>query len=253
MRSTADEKYLEKVRRKAGKAINQYHLINENDRILVGVSGGKDSLSLLEILALRRRFLPINYHLEAVHINITDVPYSINRTYLSALCESLSVPLHYIDSEAGIAQANGKSPCFLCSWNRRKALFELAQKLACNKLATGHHMDDALETMLMNMTYHGEFSSMPPSVSFFEGKVTLIRPLILNTDHELQRYATIQQFPEETKNCPWEDKSKREHMRELVGQLCATHKLARTNLFKSMSNINTDYLPPKPDTTKKRK
>ncbi|MCP4178817.1 MAG: tRNA 2-thiocytidine(32) synthetase TtcA, partial [bacterium] len=110
--------------RKVGKAINTYGMIEDGDQILVAVSGGKDSLILLEMLARRMKFFPIKYSLKAVHIEVDNVPYKINKDYLDNLCEELKVPLIYHKMEIELREDSKKSVCFTCSWNRRKHLFQ---------------------------------------------------------------------------------------------------------------------------------
>lgn len=242
--SKEDNQFVEKIWNKAGKAINQYEMIGEDDEIMVAVSGGKDSLALLEILATRRNWLPINYTIHAVHIITQDVPYVIDKVWLSDFCKDLNVHLHFVETYAGIEEKSGKKkPCFICSWNRRKELFRITEKLGIKKLATGHHLDDALETLFINMAYHGTMTSIPPTLSMFDGALQMIRPLILLTDAELKRYAEIKGFKSLKQPCPYEDTTMRTTARKLVDQFDAVHKKARFNLFKSMSNIDTEYLP----------
>ena len=157
------------------KAMATYHLIEDDDRILVGLSGGKDSLLLLELLAKRARILHPRFSVEALHVRMENIHYETDTSYLQAFCDHLGVRLHVRttrfevehtavpqqSSETAARLRKQKQPCFLCSWNRRKELFNLAQELGCNKIALGHHQDDILHTALMNLTFQGRFGTMP--------------------------------------------------------------------------------------------
>ncbi len=239
----AEKNYLRKVIKQTGNAINHHQMITANDKILVAVSGGKDSLSLLDILSERRKFLPISYELHAIHIITKDVPYEIDQKFIKTFCEQLDVHLHIIRTDAGIEEKTNKKPCFTCSWNRRKELFNFAQKNQFKKVAFGHHLDDAIETLLMNMVMHANISSIPPTLSMFEGKINVIRPLIYNTNAEMAEYARIKQFVSLKKECPYEDHTYRNHARQWIDQFESLNVQARINLFKSMSHIDTEYLP----------
>jgi tRNA(Ile)-lysidine synthetase-like protein len=232
-----------KVAKRVGKAISEYGLVEEGDKILVGVSGGKDSLALLELLALRRKYKKQNYDVVAVHINVEELPYQVDREYLNELCEDLDVPIVYRDINVDFEKPGKKPACFRCSWHRRKTLFQLTEELGCNKLALGHHMDDALETLMMNMMYQGAICSMPASLDMFGGKIKLIRPLILLRNEEMREYCRIRQFVLEKELCPHEDATKRRAAGEMIEQLAEMDPRIRTNMFRSMSNIQSEYLP----------
>ncbi|MGQ1785236.1 tRNA lysidine(34) synthetase [Saccharicrinis sp. GN24d3] len=239
----SDKNFLRKVINLSGKAINQYKMVEGNDKILVAVSGGKDSLALLDILAERRKFLPIDYELHAIHIVTDDVPYEIDREFLSRFCEVRHVTLHVITTHAGIEEKPDKKPCFTCSWNRRKELFDFAQKTGFKKVAFGHHLDDAIETLMMNMLMHGNISSIPGKLSMFDGNIEVIRPLILLTNNEMKEYARIKQFVSLKKECPYEDHTLRNTTRQMINQFEKLNPQAKINLFKSMGNIDEEYLP----------
>lgn len=243
--SKKEKLFLSNTRKRVGKAVEKYKLIKNDDNVLVAVSGGKDSLFLLEALAIQRKHFPINFKLQALHIVVDDAPYKIDIPFLEELCKQYDVSLHYRNIELGDLSASKKSPCFVCSWNRRKVLFETTKELGCNKLALGHHMDDAIETLLLNMTYHGNISSMPPTVSMFEGAFEIIRPLLLCEESNILKYAETRKFPDEIELCPFEEKGNRMEMKKLVQQMSELNKNARINLFRSMTNIDVEYLPEK--------
>jgi len=232
-----------KVAKRMGKAISDFGLIEEGDRIMVGVSGGKDSLALLELLALRRKFKKQNFDVVAVHINVLELPYEVDRDFLKEFCQNLDVPLVYRDINVDFDRPSKKPACFRCSWHRRTTLFKMTDEFKCNKLALGHHMDDALETLLMNMMYQGAVCSMPAKLSMFDGKIILIRPLILLRDEEMKEYSRIRNFVLEKELCPHEDVTKRKETAKLIESFAGDDARIRTNMFRSMSNIQTEYLP----------
>ncbi len=238
-----EQAFIQKIRQTAGKAINQYDMISSNDTVMVAVSGGKDSLSLLEILSSRRKGIPITYHLHAAHIITEDVPYQIDTEWLQQFCTELDVTLHLVHTRANLETAGKKKPCFACSKNRRKELFQLTHSLGIKKLAFGHHLDDAVETLVMNMTQHANISSIPPQLEMFDGKLELIRPLILLMDAEMKRYADIMGFQSLKKECPYEDHTIRKKARHIVEQMTNINPKARINIFNSMKKIDFEYLP----------
>ena len=238
-----EERFLEKTIRRVGKAINTYDLIREGDRIAVALSGGKDSMVMLETLALRKKHLPIDYSLTAIHVDIVEIPYLADNDILADLCAKLDVPL--IHKTLSIDIENSKeSICFLCSRARRKELFETALDRGCRKIALGHHMEDALETLLLNMTYNGAISSMPPKLSMFNGDIEIIRPLIQLTERDIQYYARVRNFMGELSKCPHAEDTKRHDIKKIINELQSLHKHAKQSMFKSMSNIHEQYLPP---------
>jgi tRNA 2-thiocytidine biosynthesis protein TtcA len=235
-------KFIDSVRKIAGKAINRYSLIESEDSVLVALSGGKDSLVLLDILISRLKYIPIHYHIYAAHINIEGIPKKVDIDYLSSFCRDLQVPFFYkhVTIKRGIN--SGKSPCFVCSWNKRKELFLLAKELGCNKVAFGHHLDDIVETLLMNMTLHGKFTTMPPKLSMFKGNLFIIRPLALLTGAEISRYAKLKQLRYTEDECEFGDNTKREEIKKILYELKKVSGKAKKNIFNSMSNIDLEYL-----------
>ena len=238
-----EKKYIQNIRKIVGKAINRYGQIAANDKILVAFSGGKDSLVLLETLADRRKYLPIDYEIMACHIKVKDISYEIDHEYVQTFCDRLKVPFYIEEVIADDIINSSKSVCFLCSWHRRKSLFKKCSELNCNKLAFGHHMDDAIETLLMNMVYNGNISSMPPKLSMFEDEFDIIRPLILLSEKEIQKYTKIREFIVQKKECEYSDKSKRDDMKKTIKDFERHWKRARKNLWRSMYNIHKDFLP----------
>jgi len=226
-----------------GKAIHRYGLIQDGDRILVGVSGGKDSLTLLHLLQERRKRVPIDYELIPVHI---DLGFDSKRAeILKNFFETQGLNYHIEFTDIGRranSPENRENPCFLCSWERRKSIFHLAHRLKCNKVALGHHKDDIIETLLLNIFYSGEISTMLPVQSLFKGKITLIRPLALVEEKKIERFAREMGLPFGPSGCPSSGKTKRKEVKELIEALERKNRKVRGNIFRSLSNVKLDYM-----------
>src|SRR4030042_1400027 len=231
------------IRSLMGKAIHRYGLIQGGDRILVGVSGGKDSLTLLHLLHERSRRVPIHYEIMPVYI---DLGFSSGRAeILRNFFETKKLPYHIeftdIGKRANSAE-NRENPCFLCSWERRKCLFHFAHHFKCNKIALGHHKDDIIETFLLNIFYSAEISTMLPLQALFKGKITLIRPLALIEEKKIERFAKEMSLPFGSGGCPVSGKTKRKEVKELIEALEKKNRKIRGNIFRSLSNIKMEYL-----------
>ena len=238
------EQYFLRIEKSVGRAINSYSLIKENDKVAVALSGGKDSLVMLETISNRRKRLPVTYDVMAVHVNVKNIGYETDLDFLNRYCDELSVPLHIIETDADLERDKNKSICFICSWLRRKELFNFVKKEKCSKLAFGHHRDDAIETLLMNMISSSSISSMPPSLSMFGGEFDLIRPLILLGEDEIREYAMLRNYPPQVKICPHGDDTRRADAKRLLVEMEKIDKNARQNIYNAMSNIHSEYLPP---------
>ena len=238
-----DKVFMSNTRKRVGKAIHKYEMIKEGDSVMVAVSGGKDSLFLLEALAMQRKVIPFKFQIKAIHIEVDDTPYEIDKVFLEDMCHKFDIPLYYKSIALGDLSESKKSPCFICSWNRRTELFKAVKEYGCNKLALGHHMDDAIETLLLNMTYHGNISSMPAKLEMFKGEFDLIRPLILMEEVNVLKYAQLCNYPHELKSCPFEEKGNRFKMKSVLKSLNAMNENSGVNIFRSMSKIDLEYLP----------
>jgi tRNA 2-thiocytidine biosynthesis protein TtcA len=235
--------YWEKeIRSLVGKAIHRYGLIQEGDRILVGVSGGKDSLTLLHLLKERLKRVPIHYELIPVHV---DLGFSSGRPeILKDYFERQGLSYHIEFTDIGRranSPENRENPCFLCSWERRKRIFQLANRLKCNKVALGHHKDDIIETLLINIFYSGEISTMLPLQPLFKGKITLIRPLSLVEEKKIERFARAMDLPFGPSGCPSSGRTKRKEVKEIIEALSRKNHRVKGNIFRSLSNIKLDY------------
>lgn len=238
------DQYFLRIEKSVGRAINRYSLIKENDRVAVALSGGKDSLVMLETVSGRRKRLPVSYEVMAVHVHVKNIGYETDHDFINDFCCKLNVPLHIIETEADLDRDKNKSVCFICSWLRRKELFDFVKREKCSKLAFGHHRDDAVETLIMNMISNSSISSMPPSLSMFDGEFDLIRPLILLGEDEISAYADLKNYPPQVKVCPHGDKTRRADARRLLLEMEKIDSNARNNIYSSMSNIHGEYLPP---------
>jgi len=235
--------YWEKeIRSLMGKAIHRYGLIEEGDRILVGVSGGKDSLSLLHLLHERSQRVPIRYKLLPVYI---DLGFNSSQAeILKNFFETEGLPWHVEFTDIGVranSPENRENPCFLCSWERRKSLFRLAHRFKCNKIALGHHQDDIIETLLLNIFYSAEISTMLPLQTLFQGKITLIRPLALLEERKIERFAREMGLPFGPTGCPSSGKTKRKVVKDLIETLSKKDRRVKGNIFRALSNVKLDY------------
>ena len=226
-----------------GKAMNHYRMLADGDRIAVGLSGGKDSWALLWLLAELQNRAPVKFELLPIHIDpgfeggAADVIADHGRT--------MGFRVHIEHTDHGLvahSEINRENPCFLCSRLRRKRLFEIAGDLDCPKLALAHNKDDIIETMFLNMCYAGEMSTMMPYQPFFEGRLTVIRPLAYVDEDALERFATQMRWPVRENPCPSAGRSKRAEIKAQLKQLYACNKKIKGNIFRSMRHVKPEYL-----------
>lgn len=238
-----NQQFLEKFNRFFRKAVNMYGLIPRGSTVIVGLSGGKDSLALLEQVADLKYRKQKNIKVVAAHVLMSNIPYQVDLDYLKSLCDVLEVPLVVKETQFNPETDKRKSPCFLCSWNRRKSLFDIAKENNSNIIALGHHLDDMIETLLLNIAFQGSFSTMPPLLKMEKFDMNIIRPLSLLSEEEIKRYAEIKQFRSAVKLCPYEKESFRNDIKQIICRLVELNPKARTSILASMTNIKTDYLP----------
>jgi tRNA 2-thiocytidine biosynthesis protein TtcA len=219
--------------RKVNKAVREYDLIGDGDRIVVAVSGGGDSLSLLRLLQMRQRSVSEQYGLIAAHVYDDASVDECFRKDLEAWFQANGVGYTFEPLEV---PADEPCPlaCFRCAWHRRKALFLTADRLKCNKVAFGHHADDVAETALLNLFYSGRLESMEPGVEFFGGKITVIRPLVYVSKEELTRFAQASGFPPPPPRCPNSLTSRRVRMQAILQELEKDHRGVRSNLLRAL-------------------
>ncbi|MDP3730022.1 MAG: ATP-binding protein [Candidatus Omnitrophota bacterium] len=231
------------INSRIGKAIDAYDLINNGDKILVAVSGGKDSTTLLSLLKERLRWIPVKYELIACHVKTDFHCGSCAHTKtLTKFFKKLGVK--YVFKDVKVLDTKGKTNCFWCSWNKRKALFETADEFKCDKIAFGHHKDDIVETVLMNMIYKGETAAMNPKQELFKGKIVIIRPLCLVEEKFIRLYAKENALTDKLCACPFGADSKRKYVKKLIKDIAKDSPdiNVRTNIFNSIARVKGDYV-----------
>ena len=216
------------------RAMRTYHLIDDGDRVLVALSGGKDSLCLLDLLAQRQRIFMPRFSIEAIHIRMENIAYETDTNYLEDFCRQRNVNLHVVNTSFDASTDKRKSPCFLCSWNRRKMMFNLAQEIGCNKIALGHHMDDLIHTALMNECFQGRFDTMPVFLQMKKMPLALIRPLCLCHESDIKAYAEQQGYQKQRKLCPYEKESYRTDIQQIFHQMESLNPEARYSIWNAL-------------------
>ena len=215
------------------KAIRDYGMIADGDRIAVAVSGGKDSLTLLHLLDLRLSSVPENYDIIAVHVTMskpqgTSCMETDARPVLEAHFQSLGQAYAFETPDLA-----AQPDCFRCSYLRRRALFAVAQRLGCNKLALGHHADDAAQTTLLNLLFHGRIETLQPKRVFFDRRFELIRPMIYIPEKRIARFAQACEFSTAPGHCLRGVTSRRTLVKSIVGMLEKEYPKVRINLFRA--------------------
>lgn len=216
------------------RAMRTYHLIDDGDRILVALSGGKDSLCLLDLLAQRQRIFMPRFSIEAIHIRMDNIDYETDTHYLEDFCRQRNVNLHVVNTSFDASTDKRKSPCFLCSWNRRKQMFNLAQEIGCNKIALGHHMDDLIHTALMNECFQGRFDTMPVFLQMKKMPLAIIRPLCLCHESDIKAYAEQEGYQKQRKLCPYEKDSYRTDIQQIFHQMESLNPEARYSIWNAL-------------------
>jgi tRNA 2-thiocytidine biosynthesis protein TtcA len=230
------------LNRAIGRAIHDYDMIRDGDRILVGLSGGCDSLTLLWMLAERRKRVRVAYDLLAAYI---DPGFGAAAEGLQLFCKGLEIPLRTELTEDGPVShspANRENPCFLCAHLRRKRLFQIAAEVSCHTLALGHNKDDVIETLFLNMCYSGEISTMRPAQDLFRGRFRVIRPLAYADEQLIRRFARKWRLPVMANPCPSAGSSRRVWIKGLLDQLYRSNRKIKGNIFHAMRHVKPDYL-----------
>ncbi len=239
-----------KLTRKMGQAIAEYDLISEGDRIMVCISGGKDSYALLDLLLAMQRRAPVKFELHAVnvdqgwpgyrtdvieaHLRDRGVPYRMLRAHeIASVVERVLRPAE-----------TGATPCSLCSRLRRGVLYGLAAELNANKIALGHHLDDAAETLLLNLFFAGQLGGMPARYSAMEGRHTVIRPMIFVEESELVAYGAAQRYPVVRCSCPTcgLPEQQRQVMKRMLAGIEAGHPGTKSHMLAAMKNVQPGHL-----------
>ena len=222
--------------KKINKCHREYQLLEDNDRIALALSGGKDSCTLLDAL-LQRQGIE-RYTLIPIHVTPASDMNCEAGTDVDALrvwLDSLDIEYHIVSAEepTGAPRRPNQSLCFYCAWRKRKALFTKAQELGCNKLALAHNEDDVAQTTLLNLFYQNKLATMYPRVSMFGGELTIIRPLAYVPEKEIVRYAAEAGFPAPPPPCPTGIESKRALMRQIIDLVHKTNPQVRRYLWRA--------------------
>ncbi len=243
---TTTEKLFNRIKRQTGKAIGDFDLINDGDRIAVGISGGKDSYTLLHVLEALRRKAPVNFELFAINIDSGFPGYhkeSIEQhlqqyhfNYLMAATDSYRI----IEEKL----RPGTSYCAFCARLRRGSLYTQAEKLDCNKIALGHHLDDFIETLLLNQFFGGTLAAMSAKLKADNGKHTVIRPLVYVEEVEIQEYSDLKEFPIVHCSCPvvGVEDQKRQQMKQLIKDLAKDIPEIRNSMISAIGNVHPRHL-----------
>ncbi len=230
--------------KRISRALMEYSLIESGDRILIALSGGKDSLALAWNLARKSRGYPLSFHVEALHLE-TGFADPDQPSVLSDLLAEWGMTLNVLSHPAAAGAEAGSPPnCFGCARDRRRILLEYAADKGFNKIALGHHMDDSLTTLLMNMSWNGEMAAMPPILKGKEGNPAIIRPLILLQEKVLTRLALESEWPVESCRCPWAGESRRVEAARWLELITGGVPKRKLNLWNSLVNRKPDLLPP---------
>ena len=238
-------KIRKKLQREVGNAIRDFSMISDGDRVMVCLSGGKDSYTMLDILKDLQSRAPVSFELEAVNLDQKQpgFPEHVLPRYL----ESLQIPYHIIEADTySIVRdviEEGKTMCGLCSRLRRGILYNFAEKHGFNKIALGHHRDDIVETLFLNMFHGGKIKAMPPKLRSDDGRNIVIRPLAYCKESDIERYAQKRQFPIIPCNlCGSQENLERVRIKKMLNQWQKEYPGRVENIFRSVQNIAPSQL-----------
>lgn len=226
------------------RAIDDYHMIEEGDKIAIGISGGKDSLALLYALSGLRRFYPNHFELHAVTVDLGFD--NLNLDGISRLCEELEVPYHIVKTDIGkiiFEDRKETNPCALCAKMRKGALNDAMKELGCNKIAYAHHKDDVVITMLMSLIYEGRFHTFSPKTYLDRTNLTVIRPLMYVNEADVKGFIHKYDVPVVKSPCPADGHTKREYVSNLLQQLNRENPGVKERMFAAIINGNMKGWP----------
>lgn len=219
------------------RACEDFHLIEDGDIVAVGVSGGKDSLLLLYALSLYRKFAPQRFEVKGLTLTMGLEPFDTSK--VAALCEKLGVEYIVRPTEIGriiFEERHEKNPCSLCAKMRRGALNDIAKECGCNKVALGHHRDDALETLLLCLLHEGRIHTFHPKSYLSKADLTVIRPMVYLPEKHIIHVAREMQLPIIPSPCPANGATEREEMKYLLDSLCKLYPNAREMMLSALQN-----------------
>lgn len=235
---------LQQLMSQTRRAIDDYGMIHTGDKIAIGISGGKDSLTLLYALH-GLRFYPEKFDLEAITVDLGNPDFDLS--HIRHLCETMQIPYTVVKTEIAqivFEERKEKNPCSLCAKMRKGALNDAVKKLGCNKIAYAHHKDDIVETMMMSLIYEGHFYSFPPITHLDRTNLTVIRPLMYVSEADVKGFCRKYQLPVVKSPCPADGYTKRQYVKDLLRKLNLENPGVKERMFSAIINGNiSDWTP----------
>lgn len=236
---------LQQLMSQTRRAIDDYGMIHTGDKIAIGISGGKDSLTLLYALHGLQRFYPEKFDLEAITVDLGNPDFDLS--HIRHLCETMQIPYTVVKTEIAqivFEERKEKNPCSLCAEMRKGALNDAVKKLGCNKIAYAHHKDDIVETMMMSLIYEGHFYSFPPITHLDRTNLTVIRPLMYVSEADVKGFCRKYQLPVVKSPCPADGYTKRQYVKDLLRKLNLENPGVKERMFSAIINGNiSDWTP----------
>ena len=226
------------------KAVDEYQMIQEGDHIAVGISGGKDSLTLLYALHGLKRFYPNKFELSAITVDLGYEEFDLDPVH--ELCQELGVPYKVVKTDIAhilFEERKESNPCSLCAKMRKGALNDAVKEMGCNKVAYAHHKDDIIETMLLSLIFEGRFHSFSPKTYLDRMDLTVIRPIMFVDEADVIGFKNKYNLPVVKSKCPVDDYTKRQYAKELVRQLNTEHPGAKNRMFTAILNGDIEGWP----------
>ena len=226
------------------KAVDEYQMIQEGDHIAVGISGGKDSLTLLYALHGLKRFYPNKFELSAITVDLGYEEFDLNPVH--ELCQELGVPYKVVKTDIAhilFEERKESNPCSLCAKMRKGALNDAVKEMGCNKVAYAHHNDDIIETMLLSLIFEGRFHSFSPKTYLDRMDLTVIRPIMFVDEADVIGFKNKYNLPVVKSKCPVDGYTKRQYAKELVRQLNTEHPGAKNRMFTAILNGDIEGWP----------
>ena len=235
---------LQKLLSLTRKAVDEFNLIDSGDKIAVGVSGGKDSLTMLYALHGLMRFYPNPFTIEVITVDLGHPGFQADK--IENLCKELNVPFHLVKTEIGpiiFQERKESNPCSLCAKMRKGALNTKAKEIGCNKVAYAHHKDDVVETMLLSLIYEGRFHTFSPKTYLDRMDLTVIRPLMFVDEMDVIGFKNKYDLPVVKSKCPVDGYTKRQYAKDLLRQINREHPGAKERMFHAILNGNIKGWP----------
>ena len=226
------------------KAVDEYQMIQEGDHIAVGISGGKDSLTLLYALHGLKRFYPNKFELSAITVDLGYEEFDLSPVH--ELCQELGVPYKVVKTDIAhilFEERKESNPCSLCAKMRKGELNDAVKEMGCNKVAYAHHKDDIIETMLLSLIFEGRFHSFSPKTYLDRMDLTVIRPIMFVDEADVIGFKNKYNLPVVKSKCPVDGYTKRQYVKELVKQLNTEHPGAKNRMFTAILNGDIEGWP----------